>query len=146
MKVLGVAIKKGELRYAVIEGSSKKDCKIVASDKYIFRAESNTAELMNTFENNFNELITKYRPVSIAYKLSLNPNMNQMKYLQFPIGVLNLVCFKKECKVSERSVSWIVAGKRKKLEACSKYFSDYKQNLKGIELEAILVAWFEFGD
>ena len=64
MKSLGLAIKKNEVWYSVIEGDSMDNSCIIETGKQNFRAESQG--LMLDFNNIFIELITKYKPDSIS--------------------------------------------------------------------------------
>jgi len=107
MKSLGLAIKKNEIWYSVIEGESMDSSCIIETGKQNFRAESQG--LMLDFYNIFLELITKYKPDSISYKLSLDIKMGQIPYLHYSLGVLNLLCMQQAIPVIERSSKWITA-------------------------------------
>lgn len=73
MRSLGLAIKKNEIWYSVVEGNSMDDSYIVETGRQNFRAESQG--LMLDFYNIFLELITKFKPDRISYKLSLDIKM-----------------------------------------------------------------------
>ena len=93
MKSLGIAIKKGEIWYSFIEGTDRNVAIISETGKQNFRPESYT--LMMDFNNIFTELITKFMPDVVSYKLSLDINMKQIPYMHYSIGVLNLLCLQK---------------------------------------------------
>lgn len=141
MKVLGIAIKKNELWFSVLEGETKDDATITLLDKRIFQAEQDLAELMLCFHNLFSELITEHAPVSIGVKLSLDVDMNQIPYLHCSVGILAYICRKLNIKLTIRSTRWITGGKRKKLIECEQLFSDY--NLKNEKLHATTIALHE---
>ena len=84
MKSLGIAIKKGEIWYSFIEGTNRNVAIISETGKQNYRPESNT--LMMDFNNIFTELITKFTPDVVSYKLSLDINMKQIPYMHYSIG------------------------------------------------------------
>lgn len=142
MRCLGIAIKKNEIIYAVIDGYTMDDAIIYTTGKQNYRTESDT--LMMDFSNIFLELITKYTPDRVAYKLYLDANMQQIPYMHYSLGILNLVCLQKGVEVSERSSQWITAGKRKKIVNFDNHFSTTQMTTD--EVAAALVAWYELGD
>lgn len=106
--------------------------------KQLFRNESSS--LMNDFYNIFNELITKYNPDKVAYKLSLEVNMSQIPYMHYSFGILNYICFQKGINTIERSNKWITAGKKSKIEKFDCFFSG--RSFNNDERAATLVAWY----
>ena len=92
----------------------------------------------------FIELVTKYRPDRVAYKLYLDTTMQQIPYMHYSLGILNLVCLQQGVEVSERSSKWITAGKKAKIERFEKFFSP--QKFKNEEMAATLVAWYALED
>lgn len=141
MKVLGIAIKKGELWFSVLDGTTKDNVNIVLIDKRNFQAEQDFTELMLCFHNLFSELITEHTPASIGVKLSLDVNMNQIPYLHCSLGILAYICRKANINLTTRSTSWINGGKGKKLIECEQLFSNH--NLKNEKLHATIVALHE---
>lgn len=141
MKVLGIAIKKGELWFSVLDGTTKDSSNIVLIDKRNFQAEQDLTELMLCFHNLFSELITEHTPASIGVKLSLDADMDQIPYMHCSLGILAYICRKDNIKLTTRSTRWITAAKRKKLLECEQLFSDY--NLKNEKLHATVVALHE---
>ena len=139
---MGIAIKKNEIVYVIVDGDSKKDAIINKIAKQNFRAESDT--LMMDFCNIFVEIITKYKPDRVAYKLYLDTKMQQIPYMHYSLGILNLVCLQKGIKTQERSSQWITAGRKKKISEFEEYFGENKMNSD--EIAAALVAWNELGE
>lgn len=141
---LGIAIKKNELWYSVVDGSNMESAVLLETGKQSFQIDTHTGRLMMNFHNIFTELITKFHPDTIAYKLSLKINMKQIPYMHFSIGVLNLLCIQNNIAVTERSNQWITAGKRVKIINCTEHFSDMRFRTDE-EMQATLIAWFEIG-
>lgn len=61
---------------------------IYETGKQNYRAELQS--LMMDFSNIFIELITKYRPDRVAYKLYLDTKIQQIPYMHYSLGVLKL--------------------------------------------------------
>lgn len=142
MKSLGLAIKKNEIWYSVIEGESMDNSCIIETGKQNFRAESQG--LMLDFYNIFLELVTKYKPDCISYKLSLDIKMSQIPYLHYSLGVLNLLCMQQAIPVIERSSKWITAGKKAKIINFEGMFPD--AGYKNEELASSVIAWYGIGE
>ncbi|MCH5250922.1 MAG: hypothetical protein J1E98_13360 [Lachnospiraceae bacterium] len=139
MKCLGIAIMKNEIWYSIVEGAKMDTALICETGKQNYRSESRS--LMMDFYNIFVELITKYKPDRVAYKLYLDTKMQQIPYMHYSLGVLNLVCFQYGIGARARSSNWITAGKKAKIIRFENYFS--QRNFKNEEMVATLVAWFE---
>ena len=139
MRCLGIAIKKNEIWYSVLDGSEKNTAFIFETGKENYRADSLT--LMMDFYNMFLELITKYKPERVVYKLSLEITMQQVPYLHYSLGILNLVCLQHGIFIRERSIRWITASKKAKILEFERYFAN--ENYKNEKMEASLIAWYE---
>ena len=144
MRAVGFAIKKGELWFSVIDGTTKQDATIVATGKHLFQTNCTGEDLSLNFYNMFSEIISQYNPSSIACKVHLNSSLEQIPYMHCPLGLLMYICKIKNVPVTMRSGSWITAGKKKKIQLCQEHFSDEK--LSAEKLTAVLVAWYQFGD
>ena len=125
-----------------MEGTSKENVVNLNNGKQNYRSESET--LMLDFSNLFIELITKYRPDTISYKLSLDINMKQIPYMHFSLGVLNLLCLQNGITILERSSRWITANKRSKINEFETKFPMY--NFKNEELASAVISWFGLED
>lgn len=141
MKCLGIAIYKNELWYSIIDGTKMNTAVIIETGKQNFRSDSKTQLLMMDFCNIFNELIVKFKPDHVVYKLSLDASMQQIPYMHYSLGVLNLVCNQNGVESIERSNRWITANKKSKIIKFESYFSERKY--KNEEMAASLIAWFE---
>lgn len=137
MRILGISLRKDELHYAVIEGQRMLDSKVIELKKISVRSTGNVPELMNWFDSNFRELINKYKPDRIAYKLHLNTDKDQMIYLQFPMGVLNLICHSEKIPTTSRSTSYITKARK---TIAQNHFKSFKDGLKDPELDCLVAA------
>jgi len=140
MVILGVSLRKSELYYSVIEGQEKREAKLLELNKINVRTAESIPELMNWFESNFLEILARFKPTKVGYKLHLNTKKDQMTYLQFPLGVLNLVCQKQGILPTPRSTNYITPQRR---TIAKRYFERFRKNLKDPELDALVVAWDE---
>lgn len=137
MKCLGIAIKKGEVCFSVIEGERRDTATILDTGKQNYRSES--ATLMMDFSNIFLELLTKYKPDLVSYKLSLDLKMQQIPYMHYSLGVLNLVCLQQGVRIVEHSSLWITAKKQARIMEFQEKFPNAK--IKNEELAASVLAW-----
>jgi hypothetical protein len=93
MKSLGINLMKGIVHHAVLEGTADGPV-YVAHDRSRFDADQVRSDQAHFFRNLFNELVTRHAPSFIGYRVSLDANKaDQVAYLHFPYGVLNLVAF-----------------------------------------------------
>lgn len=142
MRCLGIAIKKNEIYYAVVEGESMETAFIYDIGKQNYRF--NSPELMLDFQNIFVELLTKYAPQRVAYKLYLDSHLDQISYMLYSLGILELTCSQRGIKTRARSNRWITASKKIKIKRLGEYFCNQKFNSD--EAAATLVAWYEVGE
>jgi hypothetical protein len=142
MKSLGIAIKKGEIWYSFIEGTNKDVAIIRETGKQNYRPES--TKLMLDFDNIFTELLAKFKPDVVSYKLSLDTTMKQIPYMHYSLGVLNLLCQQKDITLIERSSRWITANKSAKIQAFENKYPDccYKNE----KLASSVMAWYALGE
>ena len=138
MRSLGIVIKKNEIFYSLVEGSSAYDSKVITAGKEIFNPDS--LSLMTDFQNIFIQILTKCSPNKVSYKLSLKVNIKNVSYLHFSIGVLKLMCENKQIPLIERSSAWISVKHGAKITAFNNEFPDldYKNDL----LISSVIAWY----
>lgn len=142
MRYLGIAIKKNELWYSVVDGTQMETAQIYETGKQVFRVESET--LMTDFNNIFFELLVKYKPQKVICKVSLDVNIYQIPYLHCSIGVLNLICLQNGVEFQTRSSKWITANKRGKIDRVKNFFQG--KQFKDDEMAATLIAWYALGE
>ncbi len=102
MKVLGFDLSKNEIRYSLLEGRIKEPV-LVEKERLVVLSTTRVPELMNWFETTYDSLITRMKPDKVAYRLSLEPLRDQMFYLIYPYGVLELLCFKRNIPISSHT-------------------------------------------
>ena len=144
MRILGIAIKKNEIWFSIVSGLKKSDAVVDETGKQNFNADSSTQSLMLDFYNIFSEAIAKYSPNKIAYKLFLDTKKDQIPYMHYSLGILNLLSKQNGIPIKERTSSWISAGKKSKIIRFNEYFND--NSYKTDEMVASLVAWYELED
>ena len=110
MKVLGVNLKKGEIRFTVLEGSREKPTLVEKGAHTVITAQS-TPHLLDWFETTFEELINRIQPDKIAYKLLLAQKKAQLDYITYPEAILNLLAFKKSLSIKSYTTQNFVPSK-----------------------------------
>ena len=142
LRHVGIAIKKNELWYSVISGTTKADCVIEDCGKLNFQADQDFPGLMLCFHSLFNEVISFHNPDTVAIKTHLDSKLGQIPYMHCSIGVLGYLCKTENIQLTLRSSAWITGGKKAKMIQCENRFPS--ENLKFEKLAATLVAWFQF--
>ena len=148
MKVLGIHIATGQLRYSVIEGS-KTSPTLVAKKKLLTPDPKNAPELMDWYESQFGLILDQYSPDKIAYRLTLNPMKDQLVTSSFPLGVLNLLAHDRNLPIKSYVSGNFVASKlglMKKTDIykhCDQAFGINPPHWDKNQKHSILVAWFE---
>lgn len=141
MRNIGISISKNVLYATIMTGDNKSNAIIEKIETFNFQSESK--QLMTDFSNIFTELITKFKPDSIGYKLFLSSKKDQIKYMVYSLGILELLCEEKNIKIQERTNSWITAAKKKRIiEYCNK-FGEHKEDT---QLQSSIIAWNQFGE
>lgn len=148
MRVLGIHLLSGQLLYALVEGD-KTSPTLIEKSRLIPISTTCIGELMNWFETNFEALITRLQPDKVAHRLTLQPDKKQIIHLEFPLGVLNLICFKHGIPTSNYTPPGYTASKlgmpktTDLYQHCDDIFGKnppyWDKNLKN----ALLAAWFE---
>lgn len=141
MRVVGLAVKKGELWISVIEGETQENCSLINTEKFCFQADSPCSRLMFEFYNIFTEVIEKYNPDKIAYKVYLDAKKDQIRYMMYPWGILNYICANRDIECIEITGVWLSAKKKgkKKLDICREFFNC---NFDKDQLAAVAAAWY----
>ncbi|UMY17102.1 hypothetical protein MMB17_21035 [Methylobacterium organophilum] len=101
MSVIGFNIKKGELWYCILAGTRGAPV-YVGHDRHRFDAAQPRTELANYFKQTFAEVIDRAPGSRLAYRLSLEAKKaDQVAYLTFPFGILNLVAHERGLHIRE---------------------------------------------
>lgn len=147
MKVLGVVLQKNYLRFAVVEGNKNAPI-LVAKGRQATSDPDDTTGLMDWYETHFEHLITEHEPDAIAYKLTLEPSLEQQHTLAFPMGVLNLLAKKNNIPAFEYSSRGITTAKlglpktTDLMNHVDTVFGEHPPYWDKNQKEAVLVAWF----
>lgn len=99
MKVIGVHIATGQLRYSVLEGT-KDAPTLVTKDRLATPAVDDAPALMDWYDSRFNMILDQTTPDRIAYRLTLGPNKKQLFTSSFPFGILNLLAHRRNLPIS----------------------------------------------
>ena len=148
MKVLGIALAKNQLRLSLLNGT-RKDPVLVCKERINTIDPLDIPPLMDWYETNFDDLINRHAPDKIAYKLSLEQKKDQLGYLAFPLGILNLIAKKKGVPIvqySSRGIGPAKLGLPKETniyQACDEKFGTNPPHWDNSQKDSVLVAWFE---
>lgn len=147
MKALGISLHKDYLRFAVLEGS-KTNPTLVEKGRIKTTDPDEVPQLMDWFETQYSQLISVHAPGVVAYKLVLEPKLDQQHYLSFPMGILNLLARKNGILINEFSGKAITPNKLGHVKGTDlfnlvdKTFGMQPPHWDKYQKEAILVAWF----
>lgn len=147
MKILGLVVQKNYLRFAVV-GGDKKTPTLVDKGRQSTCDPDNLPALMDWYETHFEHLISEHTPDAIAYKLTLEPTIEQQHTLAYPFGILNLLAKKHNIPINEYSSRGITASKLdliKKtdlMKHVDAVFGEHPPYWDKYQKEAVLVAWF----
>lgn len=150
MKVLGIHILKGQLRFSVLEGT-KKNPTLVAKGKMITADPEDAPALMDWYDSQFRQLISSHSPDRLSYRLTLTPNKDQLISSEFPLGILNLIAHQKSLPISNYTAksftpSRLGLGKGDDIYAhCDATFGKHPPYWDKNQKHSILAAWFELG-
>ncbi len=147
-KVLGLHLIKGQLRYAVLDGT-KSSPNLIKKDRLLTTSPSNVPALMDWFDSQFRQILMQDNPDKISYRLTLAPKKDQLFSSEFPLGILNLLAHQNSISISCYTPQAFVASKLNLPKGtnlynyCDSVFGTHPPywdiNLKN----AILAAWFE---
>ena len=148
MKVLGVHIATGQLRYSVL-GGTRRDPDLLTKDRRPTPDPNDVPELMDWFETQFNLILDQSLPERIAYRLTLAPNKKQLFTSAFPFGILNLLAHKRNLPITSYVSGNYVASKLGLAKGtdiyahCDTVFGSPPPYWDQLQKYSILAAWFE---
>lgn len=150
MKYLGFNFTKNDLRFCVLDSSSKPPL-IIEKNKIVYPNNFDTSELMEWFETQITLIVDKHTPVQISHKISLNlSSLDQIRTSCYPQAILNLIAKRKNIAINSYSSQAINATKfgLNKKEDVFKYIDTiigtHPPYWDKATKEAVLVAWFNF--
>jgi hypothetical protein len=148
MKVLGIHIATGQLRYSVLEGS-KASPALVAKERMLTTEPKDAPPLMDWYESQFNLILDRYAPDRIAYRLTLAPKKNELVTSSFPLGILNLLAHHRNLPITSYVHGNFVASRLSlPMETdiyayCDQIFGSNPPYWDKNQKHSVLVAWFE---
>jgi hypothetical protein len=148
MKVLGIHIATGQLRYSVLEGT-KSTPSLLTKDRLLTPDPKDVPALMDWFETQFNLLLSQSNPDRIAYRLTLAPKKDQLITSSFPVGILTLIAHRSNVPINSYVAGNFVAsrlGLPKGMDIyayCDSIFGLHPPYWDTNQKHAILAAWFE---
>jgi hypothetical protein len=146
--VLGLHLQKGYLRYAVLEGPRSKPT-LLSRGRLVTPDPSAVPALMDWYDSQFHQLIAKFGPRKVSYRLTLTPSKEQLMHSEFPLGVLNLIAHKMTLPIScftaqSFTASKLALAKGTDLYAeCDRVFGLNPPHWDKNQKHAVLAAWFE---
>ncbi len=140
MKIMGLVLRRGNVFYAVLDGETQNVCRIVKVSRVPSKRTTSIAALMDWYDTAFRELIDDYAPDIIVHESGANLSAQEAAYELFPLGVLNLICYRHQILVKSRPQDYVTSVRKRK---CKAYFDDMELQLIDPELDAVILAWHE---
>ncbi|BAU47784.1 hypothetical protein SVA_1209 [Sulfurifustis variabilis] len=148
MRVLGLHLLTGQLRFSVLEGTKtqpllKDKGRLVTTDP------EDVPALMDWYDSQFRQLINSHNPDKLSYRLTLDPKKDQLFCSEFPLGILNLIAHQKSLPISNytsRSFTPSRLGLPKNADIyahCDSVFGEHPPYWDKNQKNSLLVAWFE---
>lgn len=148
MRVLGIHILKGQLRFSVLEGTKSKPV-LVEKGRLITTDPQDAPALMDWYDSQFRQLINSHSPDKIAYRLTLEPSKDQLISSEFPLGVLNLIAHQKSLPINCYTARSFTQGRlglskgSDLYEHCDKVLGEHPPYWDKNQKNSALVAWFD---
>jgi hypothetical protein len=148
LKVLGVHLAKGQLRYALLDGT-KKEPILVEKDRLVTSDPVDVPQLMAWYDSRFQQLLNRLTPNKIAYRVALSPKKEQLFTSEFPFGLLNLFAHQRNVPIIPYTPQSFVASKLGLPKgtdlsvACDDAFGVHPPYWDSHQKYSVLVAWFE---
>jgi hypothetical protein len=147
MSTIGFDLQKGFLRYSVLDGT-KSNPLLISKEKLSILRTNSEPQMMNWFDSTFRAVLGRSNPDSIAYRLSLEPNLAQIPYLIYPWAILCLVAHSLGIPVtcySSKGVTPAKLGLAKHTDLythCDNVFGANPPYWDRNQKNSVLVAWF----
>jgi Holliday junction resolvasome RuvABC endonuclease subunit len=148
MRILGIHLAKGQLRYALLEGT-KLEPHLVDKGRLVTTDPNLVPELMDWYDSQFRQLLDRLSPNKIAYRLTLSPKKEQLFTSEFPLGILNLLAHQRNLPIIAYTPQAFVPSKlglKKEADlyqVCDQTFGQQPPHWDKNQKYSILVAWFE---
>lgn len=148
MRALGLHAHKGALRWAVVEGTKALPVR-VDHGRLVTPDPTEVPALMDWYESQFVRLIDDYSPDSVAYRLTLEPDKEQLFFAEFPFGVLNLIAHRRGLPIdclTGRAFTPARLGLPRGTDLhaqCNAVFGQHPPYWDDNQRYALLMAWFQ---
>ncbi len=148
MKILGIHVLSGQLRYSVLSGT-KNNPVLEEKGRLVTPSSDNVPALMDWYDTQLQLLITNHAPTKIAYRLTLDPKKGQLFTSIFPLGILNSLAHREALPIinhTSRAFTASRLGLPKGTDiynACDHTFGTHPPYWDKNQKNAVLVAWFE---
>jgi hypothetical protein len=149
MRVIGLHLLKGQLRYSVLEGT-KQNPSLVGGERIITIDPADVPALMDWYDSQFRHLLNTYHPDKLSYRLTLAPaKKDQLVCSEFPLGILNLIAHQKALPISHYTPGSFVPSRLGLPKSADLY--SYCDQVLGVhppywdvnQKNSALAAWFE---
>jgi len=148
MKVFGIHLAKGQLRYALLDGTKEAPI-LVEKGRLLTTDPADVPQLMAWYDAQFRQLLDRLTPDKIAYRVALSPRKEQLFTSEFPFGILNLLANQRNLPIIPYTPLSFVASKLGLPKgtdlsiACDAAFGTRPPYWDTHQKFAVLVAWFE---
>lgn len=148
MRVLGLHLLTGQLRFSVLEGT-RSSPSLVEKGRLVTTDPEEAPALMDWYDSQFRQLITSQNPDKLAYRLTLDPKKDQLICSEFPLGILNLIAYQESLPINSytsRSFTPSRLGLAKGADLyahCDSVFGLHPPYWDKNQKNSLLVAWFE---
>jgi hypothetical protein len=148
VKVLGIHLAKGQLRYTLLDGTKKAPI-LVEKDRLVTTDPANVPQLMAWYNSQFQQLLDRLTPDKIAYRVALSPMKEQLFTSEFPFGLLNLCAYQRDMPIIPYTPQSFVASKlglpkgTDLSAACDDALGVHPPYWDTHQKYSVLVAWFE---
>jgi hypothetical protein len=148
MKVLGIHLAKGQLRYALLDGTKVAPI-LVEKGRLLTTDPADVPQLMAWYDSQFRLLLNRLTPDKIAYRVALSPRKEQLFTSEFPFGILNLFASQRSLPIIPYTPQSFVASKLGLPKgtdlsiACDVTFGTLPPYWDTHQKFSVLVAWFE---
>jgi len=147
MKAIGFQLLTGHIRYAVLDGNRGTPT-LVDKGRLVVPEINSVPQLMDWYETNFDNLLATHEPQRVAYRLTLEPDKDQLFHIIFPYGLLNLQCHRRQIPCDDFTSKSFVPSKLGLPKGgdlyahCDTVFGRRPPYWDIHQKHAILVAWF----
>lgn len=148
MKTIGFYLAKSQLRYTVLEGARSAPT-LVHKERLVTIEPGNVPALMDWFDTQFGSILSQHRPDAIGYRLTLEPNKEQLFTTEFPCGILNLHAYNNRIPIMEYTPQAYVGSKLGLPKAaclfdhCDHVLGSHPPYWDKSQKYSVLAAWFE---